>query len=230
MKIINCGQRSPVWFSARLGIPTASTMGKLITAKGKERKGATPAAYLLQLLGERLTRTPAKAFATSAMDRGRELEPLAREWYREKTGKHVREVGFVLSGCGRYGCSPDGLGDTRGLEIKCPQLPAFLDYATTGEMPDDYFVQVQASMMICGRALWDFLVFTDVRGLKPMLATIKADFAFQAALSEILARFCDRLDALEAKLREKGNGVPLDTPVDLSALEESTVDMEGIEQ
>lgn len=229
MKIIDCEQRSQAWFEARLGIPTASSIGKIITASGKDRKGATPHGYMLSLLGERLTRTPSKAFETSAMARGRELEPMARAWYSETTGEQVREIGFAVHDNGLCGCSPDGLCASRGLEIKCPQLPAFLDYATTGEMPDDYYVQVQASMWITGLPQWDFLVYTDVRGLQPILKTIPADYAFISAMAEAVVRFCAKLDELEEAMRALGHGVPRDTPVDLSALQEDVPDMDGME-
>lgn len=230
MKIIQCEQRSPEWFAARLGIPTASAFGKIITRTGNDRKGATTNGYLLALLGERLTRTPAKAFATAAMDRGSELEPFARAWYAEHTGRLVQEVGFILHDSERFGCSPDGLTDWDcGLEIKCPMLPAFLDYATTGDIPDDYWVQMQGSMYITGLKAWDYLVFTDVRGLAPILTTVHEDITFQAALSVALLNFGQRLDALEATMRDAGNGVPADTPIDLSALNDDVPDLDGLD-
>lgn len=222
MRIINCEQRAPEWYAARLGIPTASAMGKLITPAGKARKGATRDAYLLSLLAERLTRTPAHISESAAMARGRELEPFARRYYEEHTGRIVKPVGFATDDTGRYGCSPDGVcfNEAIGIEIKCPMLPAFMAYAATGEIPDDYYVQMQASMMIFGFMAWDFVVYTDVRGLNPIIKRVEADIPFQAALMDVLVAACDEVDAKERMMRDAGHGVPVNTPIDLSAIEE----------
>lgn len=222
MKIVTCEQRSPEWFSARLGIPTASKIGKLITAQGKPRKGATRDAYLLELLAERLTRTPTHFSESGAMARGRELEPIARAYYAEHTNREIATVGFATDDSGRFGCSPDGVcaAENVGLEIKCPMLPAFMAYATSGEIPDDHFVQMQTCMMIFGFMAWDYLVYTDVRGLVPIVKRVEADVQFHAALFSVLDGSCRELDAMERRMRGAGNGVPRDVPVDLSAIYE----------
>lgn len=226
MKIIDCEQRSPEWYAARLNIPTASSFGKIITATGKERKGATPQSYMLALLGERLTRTPTIIKDSGPMARGRELEPMARRWYEETTGRTVRQIGFATDDSGRWGCSPDGLCDDRGVEIKCPMLPAFLAYATTGEIPDDHFIQMQACMWIFGVSLWDYVVYTDVRGLVPIVRTVEADPALMVVMHTAVSRFCESLDSAYGLMTSRGNGVPADTPLDLSALEREPTEAE----
>lgn len=229
MKIIYCEQRSPEWYSARLGIPTASAFGKLVTATGKVRKGATIDAYAHSLLSERLTRIPARTHETSAMARGRELEPFARIWYSEHSGCSVGQVGFATDDSGRWGCSPDGLCGDHGLEIKCPMLPAFMAYATTHEIPDDHFIQIQACMWIFGLQSWDYVVFTDVRGLVPIVRRVGVDTSIHSVFNDVVPRFCDKLDETEAAMRELGNGVPKDTPIDLSEMEPDVPDLDGIE-
>jgi hypothetical protein len=227
MKVVSCDQRSPEWYEARLGIPTASSFGKIVSASGKIRTGATPRSYMLSLLGERLTRTPTIIRESAAMLRGRELEEYARRYYEGSTGSTVNQVGFTTDDVGRWGCSPDGLIDNCvGLEIKCPMLPAFLDYAGTREIPDDYYVQMQASMWITGFKFWHFLVYTDVRGMKPIRTFVEPDAKIMAAFDTALPAFCDELDAMEARLRGEGFGVPTDTPIDLSALEREPTEQE----
>ena len=220
MKIVNCDQRSNEWYEARLGIPTASAFGKIVAPSGKERKGATPLSYMLSLLGERLTRTPTIVRESAAMLRGRELEAYARRYYEEKTGQHVEEVGFITSDDGRWGCSPDGLCEMNGIEIKCPLLPGFLSFAVTGDIPDDHFMQMQACMWITGKHVWDYVVFTDVRGLRPVIRSVQADQRVFDALDVALPRFCDELDAREKDMRADGHGVPTNMALDLSALDE----------
>jgi predicted phage-related endonuclease len=230
MKIHTYEQRSPEWHEDRIGIPTASAFGKIVSASGKILTGATPRSYMLSLLGERLTRTPTIIRESAAMLRGRELEEFARRYYEESTGSTVKQVGFITDDLCRWGCSPDGIIDNCvGLEIKCPMLPAFLDYAGSREIPDDYYVQIQASMWITGFKFWHFLVYTDVRGMKPIRAFLEPDAKMMAAFDAALPSFCDQLDDMEACLRREGFGVPADTPVDLSALEEDVPDMDGIE-
>lgn len=218
IKILSCDQRSIEWYAARLGIPTASSFGKLVARTGKARTGKTPESYKLSLLAERLTRTPTGGFSTAAMDRGRELEEHARAWYEQKTGRTVRQIGFATDESSRWGCSPDGIAERRGLEIKCPMLPGFMEFATYGIIPDDHYIQMQACMWIFGLKIWDYVVFTDVRGLLPIITPVNADPALHSAFDEILPSVCDDLDANEVLLRKAGNGVHPETPIDLSAI------------
>ena len=218
VKILSCDQRSIEWYEARLGIPTASSFGKLVARTGKAKTGKTPESYKLSLLAERLTRTPTGGFSTAAMDRGRELEEHARSWYEQKTGRTVKQIGFATDESSRWGCSPDGIMARRGLEIKCPMLPGFMEFATYGIIPDDHYIQMQACMWIFGLKIWDYVVFTDVRGLLPIITPVNADQAIHAAFDEVLPAVCDDLDANEVLLRKAGNGVSSDTPIDLSAI------------
>lgn len=217
MRIIECEQRSAAWFEARLGKPTASGFCEIVTASGKARTGKRPRAYMLSLLGERLTRQPDRGFTTPAMERGTELEASARAWYEFTTGASVREVGFILNDSGRWGCSPDGLcGDTHGLEIKCPGLPVFMDFAAGGDIPEDHYIQVQACLWITGLAHWDYLQWTDARGLGGVIRSVSPDAHLFQAFEAYLPKFCDELDAMEQKFRSEGKGVSKDTPIDLS--------------
>lgn len=206
MKIIDCKQRSAEWFSARLGKPSASMFHAFVTPTGKPALNAARRRYILELVAERLTRLPSDHYATGAMERGDMLEGPARKWYAMATGQKVREVGFVLSDDGRYGASPDGLCEERGLEIKCPLVPGFMEVCETGVLPDAHMLQCQAGLWLTGYAAWDYVLYTDVRGLQPQIITVTPDKVLHAAFAEIVPNFCDALDALEAKLREQGHG------------------------
>jgi hypothetical protein len=209
VKLIECEQRSAAWFDARLGHPTASSFGEIVSPTGKARTGVGPRKYLLSLLGERLTRQPARGFETPAMARGTELEGAARAWYEFTTGASVREVGFIMDDSARWGCSPDGIGDGFGLEIKCPLLPTFLDILESGEMPDAHTMQVQACLWITGLPRWDYCVWTDADGLVPIVIPCFPDPKIHAAFDEILPAFCAEIDASEARLRAAGHGLTL---------------------
>lgn len=213
VNIIACKQHSPEWWAARLGKPTASRFSAIVTPLGRARGGATARRYALDLLGERITMIPATHHETDAMLRGAELEPRGRAWYQLATGRVVREVGFVVGALGRWGCSPDGLTDDgRGLEIKCPLLPMFLDIAESGCIPDDHRMQIQAALWITGLPAWDYCLYTDARGLVPQIITVEPDPALHAAMAQHVPEFCSALDDMEQRMRAAGHGVMADIP------------------
>jgi len=151
MKILELEQRTPEWYQARKGIPTASSFDKIITSKGEPSKQRTK--YLYELAGERLGGIVDETYQNFAMLRGVEMEAEAKSLY-EIIGQPVQEVGFCLSDCGRFGCSPDGLvGDSGGVEIKCPLIATHVEYLIKNkeEMPVEYFQQVQGCLFVTGR-------------------------------------------------------------------------------
>lgn len=207
MNIIDCAQRSPDWIALRLGTPTASRFADIVTPTGKPCTGATPRRYMLELLGERLTGLPTPHFETAAMARGTDLEPKAKQYYELTTGRTVRNVGLVMHETLRCGCSPDGLCADRGIEVKCPIEPGFMDIAESGKVPPDHILQVQACMWLTGLARWDYLCYTDVRGLLPIIIECERDVALHAAFDTILPMFCEKLDEAEKRLRAAGHGI-----------------------
>jgi hypothetical protein len=201
MKILNCKQGSPEWLKARLGIPTASHFGDIVTATGKATSGKTRYNYQLELVGERLTKSAMPHFVSAAMQRGTDLEPEARGWYSFEANKMVKQVGFVMSDCGRWGCSPDGLTELGGVEIKCPGRIAMRAMLDSRKPEPDYVMQIQGCMFVCDRDEWDFVVYSDELGMPSAWWTVERDDVIQAALARELPVFCDELDELEKKIR-----------------------------
>jgi hypothetical protein len=111
------------------------------------------------------------------VQRGNALEPYAREYYQQRTGFAVTEVGFIEHDTGGFGCSPDGLiyatefydhsGNVQvidripahGIEIKCPMPEAHLAWLDDGVLPSIHELQVHACMAVTGLDRWDFLSF-----------------------------------------------------------------------
>jgi len=215
MQIIDCEQGSRRWIAARMGRPTASQMEAIVTPKGAPVKGEKRHTYLMQLLGERITRRATEHFVSAAMQRGVDLEPEARAWYEMHTGTAVKQVGFVYSDDGRAGCSPDGLcGDDGGLEIKVPTLTNHLKHLVAGGVPAHWMVQIQACLWITGRDWWDFVMYSDARDVPSVRVRVEPNAAVIGSLAEHVPAFCDELDALEAKVREQ-YGIPEREPVPL---------------
>jgi hypothetical protein len=157
MKIIECTQGTPEWFSARCGVASASRFGAIM-ATVKTGEAAERRNYKTDLVVERLTGRPLEGFTSQAMKQGIEREPFARMAYEAQTGNIVQEVGFCRLEDMDAGASPDGLlGDDGGLEIKCPERSAHLRYLQQDAEPPEYTWQIQGGMWITGRAFWDFV-------------------------------------------------------------------------
>lgn len=174
-------QRSPEWHQARLGMPTASGLSRIVTSRGELSKQAPK--YMLQLLEEWFTGRAIRTFVSYWMERGAALEPEALAYYELKTGRTVDRVGFVYRDQRQLvGCSPDGLflsADT-GIEVKCPSPKVHKRYLEGGRMPTEHTQQVQGQMWICGAQQWDWMSYHP--DMDALILTIKRDEAFIAKL------------------------------------------------
>jgi hypothetical protein len=203
MKSFRCTQYTPEWWEARCGIPTSSAFDRIITpAKGEKSKGAR--AYACQLAAELACYHP--NFFTErenrpksyAMANGTNLEPEARRFYEQDRGVDVEQIGFVLSSCGRYGCSPDGLvavddEGEGGLELKCPNPETHAGYLLDGILPLEYKPQVHGTLITTGRPWWDFMSYAP--GFDPFLIRVRPD-DYTRKVGEALAEFLDEYDAI----------------------------------
>lgn len=206
MKTIDCEQYSEPWWEARRGVPTASNFKRIITpATGKLSAQADD--YICELIAEKYhigAMDELSGPATAAMRNGTETEPEARRWYCLEQDD-VREVGFIMTDCGRFGCSPDGLvGENGGLELKCPVGKTHIRYLLDGHLPDEYKAQVHGSLIVSGRAWWDFLSY--VPGLPPFKIRVEPDDftdKLRAALEVFWQKYQDTIAALDIPAPER---------------------------
>ena len=100
---------------------------------------------------------------TAAMDRGTDMEKLARIEFENTMDMEVEEVGFCLDTdlSNMVGFSPDGFlnGRKSGLEIKCPLPHTHLGYLRKGKLPTIYRAQVHGAMAISGTSEWYFMSY-----------------------------------------------------------------------
>jgi hypothetical protein len=202
VKTYHFDQGTPEWYAARLGIPTASEFSRIITAaKGDISKSAPK--YAHQLVAETLLGRPIEKPTVNswAMQRGKELEPLARAAYAEAHKVTVDQVGFVTTDCGRIGCSPDGLvrGIRRGLEIKCVLDDSHVGIWADGP-GDDYKQQIQGSMAIAELDEWDLWAWHPE--LPPVLIRTTRDEPYITKMRGALTEFLKIRDAMLARARE----------------------------
>lgn len=142
-----------------------------------------------------------------AINRGNDLEPLARAAYEKQTGYSVTEVGLCIHDSGGFGCSPDGLiyssitwGEgsfTHGVEIKCPIPETHAKYLLAGTLPDEYRPQVHCSLAVTGLQRWDFMSFCP--GLPSLLVTVERDTYTERMLAGLLSLSAE-LEATRQKL------------------------------
>lgn len=145
-------QGSEEWYAVRLGKFTSSDA----TAIGNNGAGLKTLA--LKKATERLSSGPRKTFSTLHTERGKELEPIARELYELETGVKVEQVGFIEKD--EYsGSSPDGTIGEEGLsEIKSVDDEKYLKVLAEQRPDSDHVWQANHQLLITGRK-WNDLVY-----------------------------------------------------------------------
>lgn len=161
MKVIDCAQRSPEWFACRLGRLTGSRVADAFASlKSGKGEAAGRRNLRVQLVLERLTGKPQEQrFVSASMERGVALEADAIAAYETDAAVFIEPVGFIAHDELLTGTSPDGLiGKDGGVEVKCPEAAAHLDYLRGG-FPLAYHLQCVHALWLTGRAWWDFVSF-----------------------------------------------------------------------
>lgn len=162
------GQRSDVWFDARLGKFTASEIHKLI-GKGRAKEAVftdTGYKYILVKVAEELTGFAHQTPYSAALEYGQDMEPVARLAYEKLTGETVTDATFV-DFKGIAGGTPDGyLSGNRIIEFKCPintdnhiAHMRMLDAADLKDEKPEYYWQCQANLLFTGAKKCLFVSF-----------------------------------------------------------------------
>lgn len=133
----NANQGSEEWLYERIGMITGSNIHRLMTnGKVKGELSAGAITYCNELVDDMIAQHPREEVNNYAMQRGLELEPVARQKFIEKmeylnpvNPLSVEEVGFIKHpDFEHFGCSLDGIvSDGGSLEIKCRGRSAHLD-------------------------------------------------------------------------------------------------------
>ena len=194
---LDCEQGSEEWLKARLGIPTATGFENIVTATGKKSSGQIK--YMAELIEESILGLQDNTFRSNFMERGNQLEPLARSAYEFITGNDVIQVGGVyLDEHKEAMVSPDGLIPKlkKGLELKCPKMSTHIRYLLEGGVPAEYIVQVQANLWVTGYDTGDFVSYCpEYQKQTIYLYTAKRDEGLMKAFDKFIPQFLNTLRA-----------------------------------
>ncbi|MFZ9069125.1 MAG: lambda exonuclease family protein [bacterium] len=182
MRRIDCVQGTDEWKKARLGVITASNFSKFITPSGKA--SAQAESEICKLIAERITGEPAEVFQTPWMSRGNELESEARSMFELFYQETVDQTGLLLMDDHDIGCSPDGLMDGVGLEIKCPAPGTHIKYLRDRGTPPEYVAQIQGAMMVTGFERWIFMSYHPK--IEPLIIEVPRDQKYIDTLEKVL--------------------------------------------
>ena len=221
----NGGDPTVEWQLARSGVVTASDFDCLISPLGKIRTGEGVETYMAKKLAETWQGGPLASFNSFSMEQGTILEETAIPFAAARFDLNIEQVGFITTDDGRVGCSPDGiigfncnwnkdkptpwvagLGESGGIEIKCPQLDTQIKYLLAGELPSQYIAQVQGSMFVTGCRTWHFMAFR--RNLPCLHLVVERDERFCTNLKIALEEFLLKFDASMKRLCEINGGPP----------------------
>lgn len=210
MKIHTCLQGSDEWLWRRIGLPTASEFGRIIKpSTGEPSAAKTVGDYIAELIAEQVCPDYTGGFTSRAMWQGTNVESEARQWYAYATDTEVRQVGFVTDDGENYGCSPDGLAEPNGLELKGPIPRTHVGYMLDPEsLRAEYRVQCHGGMVVCERRAWHLMSYCPP--FEPVLVRFEWD-DFTDKLAAALKVFTERY----AEARERfavANGRPVVKP------------------
>lgn len=155
MKIYNeLIQGEDEWLRIRLGKLTGSDFHTLMG------NSTTKETILYKKAAERITGVASDGdrFSSIHTERGKELESEARQAYELETGLIVNQIGFVELD-EFVGCSPDGLLEDGGLEIKCKDNHGYLKAIIKQWIEPGHKTQMQFNMYVCNAKFWDYCLY-----------------------------------------------------------------------
>lgn len=146
-------QGTPEWLELRRGKLTGSNAHTIATnGKGLET-------YCFEIVAEKYAKIAKENYMNEHMQRGKELENVARSLYELQTDEQIEQVGFIEMD-EHVGVSPDGLcEDYGGIEIKCHANKEHFRLLLGEEIDIKYWWQIQMNLLVSGRQWWKYVAF-----------------------------------------------------------------------
>jgi hypothetical protein len=207
VKVETFEQYSEAWWQGRRGIATSSMMGEIVTpAKCLKSSSFRTAAF--EKAGEIISGKTEESYSSEWMDRGKELESEARDFYNFITDNNAFEIGMIIKDDDSCACSPDGVNlDLRkGLEIKSPKQKTHTQYLYDNKLPTKYKAQVYSSLWICDEIdTWSFMSYYP--GMSPLIVEVTRDDPgyqkYAAALEIHVPEFNALVQKIVSKIKER---------------------------
>ena len=211
--IRNIAQGSPEWMALRVGKIGGSRISDLLTEGRGGAESLTKRKYKNELIRERLTGRKLDTYKTPAMQRGIDLEPMARAWYEVKYNTFVDQVAIVLHPTIDGGqCSPDGIVEATNslIEIKIPNPENHLDNLLTGgKQLEQYYDQVQWQLACMPEKEFCDLVSYDPEmpdHLQGFVKRIYRDDEYINNMQNAVIAFLSEIETIVNNLKEIQNG------------------------
>lgn len=199
MQIISVQQKTPEWFSLRLKYPLTASEAQAIGNQGKGLE-----TLIWEKLAEKYSLADKEKYTNKDLERGVELEPLARDMYELHTGNKVDEVGFVInekiSKVG--GASPDGMIVAQNglIEIKCFEDKKHFQMIVNGlEVEPQYQWQMQMQMLFTETDFVDFVVYCPNFKQSLLIKRVYPDKEMQEAIKQGLKKGEELIKQIEEK-------------------------------
>ena len=189
-------QGSEEWHIARSGVITASKAENLLAKPGTAKRDG----YMAELVGQICTGLVPDEITAKALNWGKEHEEAARMAYSAATFETVEDLTFIYKDKSmRAGCSPDGMCDGYGLELKSPWASrTFIEFACAGKIKPEYMKQCQFSMWVSDLDRWDFANFDPrmANSKKLHFVTIDRDEKMIGDIESAYTSFCADMDEM----------------------------------
>lgn len=194
-------QGSQEWLDLRCAIVTCSELNSLlVNGKGPGGFGAGAITYMDTLIGESFTGEVAGGWSGNAhTERGHELEPMADDLYKERTGNDTERVSIILNH--GVGYSPDYIiGDNGLTEIKT-KLPKYqVSVILADEIPKEHVAQCQGGLWVSEREWIDFISFWP-----GMPLFVKRVYRDEEMISRIESRVKDFYEVMQERIEQVTN-------------------------
>ncbi|APC43916.1 diguanylate cyclase/phosphodiesterase [Methylophilaceae phage P19250A] len=206
-------QGSPEWMALRIGKIGGSRVADVLTEGRGGAESLTRRKYKNELIRERLTGKKLDTYKTPAMQRGIDLEPMARAWYEVHYNTFVDQVAIVLHPSIEGGqCSPDGIVESTNslIEIKIPNPENHLDNLLTGgKQLEQYYDQVQWQLACMPEKEFCDLISYDPDmpdHLQGFVKRIYRDDEYIQTMQNAVIAFLSEIETIVINLKENKNG------------------------
>lgn len=163
--------KEAMMLAAYKSAPTSEAIRRALAGEQIEQPSDVAKRYAADLAFERISGMPhGEPVKTWVLERGHQMETIARRLYEARTGAFVTEAGLCVTDDGIFGYSTDGLVDDDGLiEVKSlTDTIKIMGIWRTGDV-SEFLHQMMGGKWITGRKWCDYLLYV------PELKTVGKD-------------------------------------------------------